>query len=51
VQVGVIDKYAGSVMAAAWSIQSRINQQGEIEVYFQGLENSTRYVGTLNIDA
>jgi hypothetical protein len=50
ITVGLIDKQAGGAMANAWSLQARVAQDGQIEVYFQGLENSTKYVGTLNID-
>jgi hypothetical protein len=51
VYVGRIKKYNGVRMSAAYSIEWDLNQQGEIEVVFIGLENGTRYLGTLVFDA
>lgn len=50
VYVGLIEKRDGAAMASAWSIEAKLAQTGEIEVRFQGLENSTRYIGNLVID-
>jgi hypothetical protein len=47
VQVASFAKHTGGTLSAAWSVSSVINQNNEIELTFQGLENSTRYVGVL----
>jgi hypothetical protein len=49
--VGQIYKHNNIKMSAAYSIEWVIGATGEIEVTFTGLENSTRYVGTLVFDA
>jgi hypothetical protein len=51
VVVGRIKKHDAIAMSAAYSIEWDLNQSGEIEVIFTGLENSKRYVGTMVFDA
>lgn len=51
VTIGRISKQTGATMSAAHSISWVPNQAGEVEITFQGLENSTRYVGILSFDA
>lgn len=51
VQVGQIYKHNGVALSAAYSISWVPGASGEIEISFQGLENSTRYIGILAFSA
>lgn len=51
VTVGQLAKNTGASLSAAWSMSWILNPAGEIEISFQGLENSTRYVGNLRVSA
>lgn len=50
VKLGQIYKANRIAMSAAWSPEWVLNQSGEIELTITGLENSTRYIGTIEID-
>lgn len=51
IQVASFARFDGGSPSGPWSVTCLINQNNEIEATFQGLENSTRYVGTLVYEA
>lgn len=49
VVLGQLHKHSNAALTAAYSMTWVVGPNAEIEVSFQGLENSTRYVGKLSV--